>query len=282
MMDVSAAIDADIAYASDTPARIALLPGGVAANTAAWMAATGHDCTIVGCVGPDGFGQSIRSRLSSLGVDVHLAEGTRATGTCVVIVDRRKERTMFPDSGANSELTRGDVVGCIGPGDHVHLSGYTFMNPQTRDVALSALDHAHEVGATVSLDPSSAAPLQAHLALFLDLLPRLDLLLANEAEAAVLSGADEPHLALEALHEAVPCVVVKLGSRGVIGALGGQIVSQPAVATRVVDTTGAGDAFASGFLPAWRRGDRLAECLTLGQEVAARCVGRVGASPLEP
>lgn len=281
MMDINAAIDGDIAYASDTPASITMLPGGVAANTAAWMAATGNPATLVGCVGSDPFGRSIRGRLESIGVDVRLREGAGATGTCVVIVDRRKERTMFPDPGANSEFTLDDAMPWISSGTHVHLSGYTFMNPRTRDAARGILDHAGAVGASVSLDPASAAPLRSHLALFRDLLPHLDLLLANEAEASVLADVDEPHLALETLGDAVPCVVVKLGPRGVVACLAGEQVVQAAIPTEVIDTTGAGDAFTAGFLPAWRRGEPLSAALFAGQEVAARCVGRVGASPLD-
>ena len=105
MMDVIAVIDSDIAYASDTSANITMQPGGVAANTAAWMAINRQPVTLVGCVGDDEFGAGIRSVLDRAGVDVRLQTTTaRPTGTCVVIVDRRRERTMFPDSGANAHL----------------------------------------------------------------------------------------------------------------------------------------------------------------------------------
>ena len=280
MMDVTAVIDSDIAYASDTPARITLQPGGVAANTSAWMALDGKPVTVVGCVGTDPFGRSIRQQLSDLGVDVRLQESPLPTGTCVVIVDRRRERTMFPDSGANAGLVAADLDDLIVPGAHVHLSGYTLLNPATRHVGLEVLARAEAAGATRSLDPASAAPMRANLDLFRALLPRVDLLLANEDEAAVLSGHDDPHLALAALADLVPTVVVKVGARGALAQDGSATVAAPALRHDVVDTTGAGDAFTAGFLPAWLAGATLAGAVEEGQRLAGTAVGRVGASPL--
>jgi ribokinase len=257
MMDVTAVIDADIAYASDTPARVSFQPGGVAANTAAWMATAGHAVSVVGCVGDDPFGRDIRAQLSALGADVHLQESSLPTGTCVVIVDRRRERTMFPDSGANAALDAVTATRLIAPGTHVHLSGYTLLNPATRAVGLAALDRAVETGATRSLDPASAAPLRANLPFFLDL-----------------------HAALEALAEQVATAVVKVGSRGVLARDPAGTVTVPALRHDVVDTTGAGDAFTAGFLPAWLAGTTLSDAIEEGQRLAGAAVGRVGASPL--
>lgn len=280
MMDVTAVIDSDIAYASDTPARVSLQPGGVAANTAAWMAVDGQPVTIVGCVGADPFGRSIRQQLADLGVDVRLQESGRATGTCVVIVDRRRERTMFPDSGANADLAAAEVDALVGPGSHVHLSGYTFINPATREVGLEVLERAERAGITRSLDPASAAPIRAHLDLFRSLLPRFDLVLANEAEAAALTGLDDAMPALLALAESVSCAVVKVGSRGVMARRGEETVAAPALRRDVVDSTGAGDAFTAGFLPAWLADRPLAAAIDQGQRLASAAIGRVGASPL--
>lgn len=281
MMDVTAIIDADIAYASDTPAHVTLQPGGVAANTASWMAADGHPVTIVGCVGDDPFGHDIADQLADLGVDVRLQFTTeRGTGTCVVIVDRRRERTMFPDSGANTMLDLEPVRAAIMPGCHVHLSGYTLFNPATQATALALLEMAGTAGATISLDPASAAPLQAQRDLVLGLLPSLSLLLANTVEATVLTGDDDPYQAVAALAGVVPTVVVKAGSRGVLAHDAAGLVAQPAPTTEIVDTTGAGDAFTAGFLPAWLGGLSLSDALAAGQRLAAAAVARVGANPL--
>ncbi len=281
MMDVTAIIDSDIAYASDTPAHISLQPGGVAANTAAWMASDGKAVTIVGCVGDDAFGSSIGAALGRLGVDVRLQTATgRATGTCVVVVDRRRERTMFPDAGANASLRLDTLAAIITADTHVHLSGYTMLNPATRSVGLSVLELAVRAGASRSLDPASAAPLRAQLPFMLGLLPQVDLLLANEDEAAVLAGRDDPHEALEVLAALVPTVVVKVGARGALARDAECSVTEPALRHDVIDTTGAGDAFTAGFLPAWLAGAGLHASVTEGQRLASKAVGRVGASPL--
>ncbi len=281
-MDISAVIDADIAYASDTPARVALLPGGAGANTSAWMATRGDPVTLVGAVGSDVFGRTIRERLASIGVDVHLSEAPEPTGACVIIVDLHRERTMFPDVGANSAVRREDVLVQVGAEDHLHVSGYTLINPATRQLALDALDHARHVGATCSLDPASAAPILSHRELFDDVLPKVDVLLANELEAEALTGRDDPHAALELLADRTPCVVVKVGARGAMAHDASGTVQAPSRATEILDTTGAGDAFTAGFLPSWLRAEGLARALASGQDVAALAVARVGASPLDP
>lgn len=282
MMDVTALIETDIVYASDTPAQVSLQPGGAAANTAAWLATTGHGATLVGCVGDDAFGDHLGRGLAGLGVDLRLQPAPgHTTGTCVIVVDRRRERTMFPDPGANSALTeaafRDDVItaGC-----HVHLSGYTLINEQSRPAGLAALAGAERAGASVSLDPASAGPLLQCLDVVTPLLPRLDVLIANEAEASVLTGVADPLAALALLAGIVPTVVVKLGANGVAASSGGMVVQRPAHATDVIDTTGAGDAFTAGFLPVWMRGGSLVDALGAGQVMAARAVSRVGASPL--
>ncbi|MCX6433502.1 MAG: PfkB family carbohydrate kinase, partial [Actinobacteria bacterium] len=202
------------------------------------------------------------------------------TGTCVVIVDRRRERTMFPDSGANAHLVIEPLREIITADSHVHLSGYTLMNPATSAAGIAVLDLAVAAGATRSLDPASAAPLRAHLPMFLDLLPQFQVLLANENEAAVLSGRDDPHEALDELIDLVPTVVVKVGARGVLARDASGHVAEPAPRQDVVDTTGAGDAFTAGFLPAWLSGATLASSVSEGQRLASRAVGRVGAGPL--
>lgn len=282
MMDVSAVIDGDIAYASDTPATVSLVPGGAAANTASWMAVEGHQVTLVACVGSDPFGQTLKRRLEDAGVRLAVREGSLATGACIVIVDRDRERTMLPDPGANSELTLADIDPHLTGEAHLHLSGYTLLHPQTQDTALAACAQARVRGTTISLDPASAGPLAQHRRLVQDLLPRIDVLLANEDEALVLSGQDSAEAALVELRRHTALVVIKRGSRGVMAADGRDSVHLPAPRVHCADTTGAGDAFAAGFLPAWLGGAALRDSLEAGQRTASHCVSRVGASPLHP
>ena len=282
MMDVTARISTAIEYASDTPADVSVQPGGSAANTAAWMAASGHAATFVGCVGDDAFGRDARALLEAAGVETRLAVSTvRPTGTCVVIVDGQHERTMFPDKGANDELDASTVVALgLVPGDHVHLSGYVLLNPRARQTGLRILQHARSAGATTSLDPASAGPLRQQRDFVLDALPMVDIVIANEDEASVLTGAPEPLDAVVLLAELVPTAVVKRGSLGVVARSGPESVNQSADPATVIDTTGAGDAFGAGFLSVWLSGGTLAEAVRAGQHLAVEAVGRVGAGPL--
>lgn len=283
MMDVSARIATDIVYASDTPASITQQPGGSGANTAAWMAAEGVPVRYVGAVGQDPFGEAVLRDLRAVGVDcrVPAIEGV-PTGTCIVVVDGSGERTMFPDPGANSALTPAMVEGALDDTvDHVHVSGYTLLNPASRAAGLAVFDAARAHGSTISLDPASSGPLEAAREVILDRLPFVDVLLANAAEAAVLVGTDDPENALSVLLETCSVVVIKLGPRGVLAGTRTERVELPALAVGAVDSTGAGDAFAAGFLPAWLAGQGLAEALNAGVALGARAVSRVGAGPLQ-
>lgn len=281
MMDVTARISTAIEYASDTPADISIQPGGSAATTAAWMASRAHPTTFVGCIGDDAFGREAGDALRSSGVDVRLTVAeNRPTGTCIVIVDAGGERTMFPDKGANDLLDAGAVAAVqLLPGEHAHLSGYILLNPHARDAGIAILKAARAAGATTSLDTASAGPLRDCRDLVLGLLPMIDLVIANEAEATVLTGATDADAALDLLARLVPTAVVKRGSRGVLARDESGRVDQPAPATAVVDTTGAGDAFAAGFLVEWLAGSALDDEVRAGQALAAVAVGRVGAGP---
>jgi sugar/nucleoside kinase (ribokinase family) len=203
-----------------------------------------------------------------------------ATGTCIVIVDGSGERTMFPDPGANSALTPEMVLAALDDTvDHVHVSGYTLLNPASRAAGLAVFDAARSHGSTISLDPASSGPLEAARDIILDRLPFVDVLLANAAEAAVLVGTDDPDNALSVLLESCPVVVIKLGPRGVIAGTRDERVQLPALAVGAVDSTGAGDAFAAGFLPVWLAGSGLTEAVRAGVGLGARAVSRVGAGP---
>jgi ribokinase len=254
MVDVVARVDRPLARGSDTPARVSVLGGGSGANTAAWAAALGTSVTLACRVGDDERGRAAVAELRAGGVDVRaVVDRERPTGTCVVLVEPDGERTMLPDPGANDgpyELPA-DLRG------HLHVIGYPLLRAGSRDSALTAIERARAAGMTVSVDPSSWALIRPGA------IPAADILLANEEEAAVLGAAPAGD------------VVVKLG-RG--GARWGE-VQVPAEPVGVVDTTGAGDAFAAGLLAAWLRGAGRREALQAGCRAAARAVTQVGGRP---
>ena len=278
MTDVVVRPAAPLAPGSDTPARIELRSGGSAANAAAWLAVAGSAPAYVGRVGNDPFGRAGIAELGAYGVDVRAqVDPRRPTGTCVVLVSPDGERSMLPDRGANDALDAADLPEDLFAGrGHLHLSGYALLGEGSRGAALRALDLARSSGTTISVDASSAAPLAAAgVDRFLQWVTGADLLFVNEDEAAALGGPG-------ALAAGGRQVVVKLGAGGATWRCGPDEVRVASVPATVIDTTGAGDAFAAGFLPAWLSGAAPRDALAAGCALGARAVGRVGGRPPLP
>jgi sugar/nucleoside kinase (ribokinase family) len=266
MCDVVAAHDGPIANGSDTPAKISLRPGGSAANVAAWLARAGVDVALIGRVGTDPVASVALGGLD--GVELRIArDETRRTGTCVVLVAPGGERTMLPDAGANDALAAGDLPDDVfTAGAILHVSGYALLRHGPRAAALTAIDRARDAGMKVSVDPASAAPL-ANDPVFLARITPIDLLLPNEDEAAVLGRQID-----------VPEVVVTSGAGGATWTNGFESVHGRALPVDVRDTTGAGDAFAAGFLSAWQ-GSSPEAALHAGARLAAEAVQLPGGRP---
>lgn len=284
MIDITALTSGPVNYASDTPAQITVQPGGAAANTAAWLAHLGQSVHLIGALGEDSLAAIFRRSMAHSGVNLHAAQiPGAATGTCIVIVDQTGERTMFPDPGANAALAITQQVDSLfTEGAHLHLSGYTLLNPATRTVGRAALTLARERHLTCSLDLASAAPIRADRSASWEVLDQLDVLFANSEEAAALTGLADSTLALAALADVVETVIIKCGPLGALAAQGPIRCQVPALGATVVDTTGAGDAFAAGFLPAWRAGLPLIEAVSAGVREATHALCRVGAGPNTP
>jgi ribokinase len=255
MVDVVARAEGPLARGSDTPARVSVSGGGSAANVAAWAAALGTPVALACRVGDDERGRMAVDELLRGGVRLHTSvDRERPTGTCVVLVEPGGERSMLPDPGANDAPAELPDA-WLGPGGHLHVVGYALLRDGARPGALAAIERARVAGMTVSVDPSSWALIRPGA------IPDVDLLLPNEREAEVLG----PH----------GDMVVKLGAAG---ARWGD-VHVPAEPVEVVDTTGAGDAFAAGLLSARLAGAGRREALEAGCAAAARVVAQVGARP---
>jgi sugar/nucleoside kinase (ribokinase family) len=285
MVDVLALLRGPLVPASDSPGSIGMRGGGSAANTACWLASIGADALFLGAVGDDLPGREAVEALHAAGVRTALkTDPLRPTGTVIVLVDPQGERTMVPDAGANSGLRPHDLPEPeFQPGRHLHLSGYTLLNPDSRPAGVAALRLAQAHGMTTSVDVASAGPLAAvGPDRFLDWIGSPFMLFANRDEAAVLTGIDDPAEATRALTELCDQVVVKLGADGVVrhDALFDRTVHVPAVPVdEVVDTTGAGDAFAAGYLGAWMRDADAEVALAAGCALAAKAITRVGGRP---
>ncbi|WP_067180301.1 carbohydrate kinase family protein [Microtetraspora niveoalba] len=285
MTDALARARFPLARASDTPAVVTMHGGGSGANIASWLAVEGNEVAFIGRRGADITGRNRDMELMGYGVDARLVmDPERPTGTCVVLVTHKGERTMLSDPGANAALAPEDLPrDLFSGGAHLHMSGYTLINEGSRDAGLAALDLARRAGMSISVDCASSAPVERTGAEpFLEWTHGAKLLLANADQAKVLTGRDEPSAAAKVLTAWFPQVVIKLNKDGALWYTNNR--SEPVRASaetidRLVDGTGAGDAFAAGFLPPWLAGKPPAEALAAGNALAAKCISYLGARP---
>lgn len=285
MTDVTARVAQPIAHGTDTPARIAVGGGGSAANTAAWLGWLGVPVALVACVGDDAFGRAAEDDLRAAGVTPRLAVAAGvATGTCVVLVDPGGERSMLPDPGANAHLAEGDLPpDALAAGGHLHVSGYALVRPGTRATAVAALAAARAAGMTTSVDAASAAPLaRAGAAVVREAMRGADLVLATLDEGEVLCATRDPEAIAASLLVHHREVLLKLGADGARWRCArGAGARAPAAAPPgpPIDTTGAGDAFAAGWLAARLEGAEPADALARACGLAALAVTRPGGRP---
>ena len=285
--DVIVIPEAATAIDSDTVAQVTAAPGGSGANQAAWLAALGVPVRLVARVGAADAAYH-RGVLSGAGVDARLVEDAVVpTGSIVVIVAGDGTRSMYTDRGANRRLApvdfdseRLDGVG------HVHVSGYALIEPGSRDAVAGLWRAAAAAGLTTSVDPGSAAYLADAGPAFLEWTAGVNLIFPNLAEGSILTGADDPDEVMRRLLVSFPIVALKLGERGAMVAsraepvpvAGDASLGMP-VGVRVVDPTGAGDAFCAGFLARWLGGADLAACRDSATAAAACALGQVGGRP---
>jgi ribokinase len=284
--DVLAIHSGPLAVDSDTMARISLTGGGSAANTAAWFAYAGTAVHLVGVVGDDAAGADRLAELTAAGVGVTpIRRSSEAPTGTVIVLAQAQDRTMLCDRGANHLLTPSDVDKALSTLDglrHLHLSGYTLLDDSSRPAGRYALRAAAERGLTTSVDAASAAPLRRIGGPdFLDWIRGTDLLLANLDEAqALTSSTMDAAVAARALTLGVPCVVVKQGPDGATWATrDGALLTQPAEPATVLDSTGAGDAFAAAFIAARLTGATPQAALHAAVALGAQAVTLLGGRP---
>jgi sugar/nucleoside kinase (ribokinase family) len=256
--------------ATDTAARIFHRRGGSAANVAAFAARRGWPARFVGRVGDDEVGGRLVAELAAAGVDVRVQRGGR-TGTIVVLVEPGGERTMLSDRGAAVELTAIDHSALEGV-TVLHLPAYSLTARPIGPACQALAAEAMRRGITLSVDASSVAALEGFggrrfRALLAAVEPQV--LFANAAEAALLD--------LER-HPGAPLVVIKDGPCPVRIVTEQRVDLVPVAAVDgVADTTGAGDAFAAGFLGAWATGVEPVEAARSGIALAATVLLQPGA-----
>jgi sugar/nucleoside kinase (ribokinase family) len=279
-LDVIAQLKESINYGNDTASRISTHPGGQAANVSTWITRTNTRTQLVARVGNDPVGFALISDLDKYGVEhLNLMRSGRPTGVVVILVDSNGERTMFPDNGANADLEASDLPP-LDDVDGVYISGYALLDFRSRDAVLAMIKKVKAAGIPIFFDPTTTGAMKiVPLEEVLSWVSLMDGILLNAEEALYLGDASNIDDAEESLKKFTPLVVIKLGSRGAMAVFNDQSARVAAVTTNVVDTTGAGDSFAAGFIPMWLETRNLETALSAGTALAAKCVATVGARP---
>ena len=279
-LDVISQLKEPINYGNDTASRISSHPGGQAANVATWITRTNSKAHLVARTGNDPVGFALISDLDKYGVEhLNLMHSGRPTGVVVILVDANGERTMFPDNGANADLEASDLPP-LDDVDGVYLSGYALLDFRSRDAVLAMIKKIKAAGKPIFFDPTTTGAMKiVSREEVLSWVSMMDGILLNNEEARYLGDSDDLERAEENLLKHTPLVVIKLGSRGATAVFKDQFAKVPAVTTNVVDTTGAGDSFAAGFIPKWLETSDLEQALSAGAALAAKCVATVGARP---
>jgi len=274
---------ADTLYAAMGPARE--ISGGSAANSMAGVAALGLDAAFIGQTADDQLGAIFAHDMTSLGVRFEtppLNDGP-PTGRCLIVVTPDAQRTMNTFPGASHELTPKALnEQIIRSAAVTFLEGYLWGPERPRHAMLRAAQIAHEAERTVAFTLSESLCIPGRREGVLGMIEggMIDVLFANEDEAMHLSGATDLEGAIAKLQPLVSTLIVTRGPAGALAMEHGRRAEIPAAPVeRVVDTTGAGDLFAAGFLAARCRARPLERCLEAGALAAAEVISHFGARP---
>jgi len=274
---------ADALYAAMGPARE--ISGGSAANSMAGAAALGLDAAFIGQVAADQLGAIFAHDMTSLGVrfETPPIDSPPPTGRCLILVTPDAQRTMNTCPGASHELSPAALdPELIRSASVTFLEGYLWGPERPRAAMLEAARIAHSAGRTVAFTLSESLCIGARRNGVLGMIEKgtVDILFGNEQEIHHLVGCDDILDCIAALRPKVGTLVVTRGQHGSIGVENGETIEIPAAPVdRVVDTTGAGDLFAAGFLAARCRGQELRVCLEVGARAAAEVISHFGARP---
>lgn len=268
---------------AESAAPISRASGGSAANTLCGLAQLGIPAALFGKIGADENGAVYRDFYASKGglTSSFKVNPQVATGSCLCLITPDSQRTMRTDLGASGTLTADDVTDADFDGvTHLHLEGYLLYNMPVTRTLLAA---AKRFGCTVSFDLASFEVVRTFRDDIKQLLAEyVDLIFANEDEAAAFSGSEDPMTSLQCLRELCHTVCVKVGKNGAyIASENTPPVHVPAELVTAVDTTGAGDLWQTGFLYGWLRGKENALSGRYGAAVAAEVVQLTGAQITE-
>jgi len=268
MLDVIVRLEQPLAPGDDVRAETRTGAGGQAANVAAWAASLGTEARCIAKRGDDAAGELVTRELAAHAVELVGPIAAGSTGVVVSLVGADGDRSMASDRGVSPSLEPEEIDVAWCDCDVLHVSGYALLREPISHAALLAARLARERGARISVDVAAWTEIRAFGPVqFRDLLDAIapDILFATEAEWEMLGGA----------YLGAPTGVIKRGARGAIVVTEEARLDLAPVDASVVDTTGAGDAFAAGFLV----GGSLEEAARRALETAALCVSRIGSLP---
>lgn len=272
---------ADKIYAAMPPGQES--SGGSAANTCAVAANLGVRVAYIGKVADDQLGEVFRHDIKAVGVHFPTAplSGGVPTARCLILVTPDGQRTMNTFLGACVTLTTADVDSDLVAACAVtYLEGYLFDPPEAQAAFHKAAAAAHAAGRQVALSLSDAFCVNRHRAAFLDLVANhVDVLFANESEITALYECNTFEEAAAAARKDVALAALTRSEAGSLILRGAETITVAAEPTKVLDTTGAGDAYAAGFLSGLTTGKTLAQCGRMGSIAAAEVISHFGARP---
>lgn len=270
-------------YDAMGPARE--ISGGSAANTLAGLAALGASCAFIGQVADDQLGEVFAHDIRAGGIQfaTPARPGQPPTARCLIFVTADGQRTMNTFLGASQFLPASALdETAIASAQVLYLEGYLWDPEEPRAAMRRAIAAARGAGRKVAFTLSDAFVIDRHGDDFRAMIAAgaIDILFANHVELAALTGCDDFHAGIDALKNQVPLLVVTRSEQGAVAAWDGKLAEVAAEpVAQVVDTTGAGDLFAAGFLFGHVRGRPVADCLRMGSICAAEIISHFGARP---
>lgn len=261
------------------------ISGGSAANTLAGMSALGAQCAFIGQVASDQLGEVFSHDIRAVGIDFETParDAEPPTARCLIFVTPDGERTMNTFLGASQFLPPAALDDAtIASAGILYLEGYLWDPEEPRSAMRRAIEVARKAGRKVAFTASESFVIERHGDDFRALIAegQIDILFVNETELATLTGESEFEAGLAALAGKVPVLVATRSAKGAVAVAGGkraEVAAEPV--DKVVDTTGAGDLFAAGFLTGHARGEELETCLRMGAICAAEIISHYGARP---
>jgi len=270
-LDVLARLPCDLPHGGEVRTSVESTPGGSAGNFARAAACEGADVTFIGCVGNDIVGELLIHSLKEQGIDAQVKHVELPTGT-IVALQYGEKSTMLCSRGANDGLDPSWIKEeCFLKADHLHLSGYSFLSPAQLPAVKKAMQIAQRKAISISVSPPPANLIHSFgVTRFLEAIAKINFIFPNLKEGKLLTGKETPEEIVTALAEKFTTGALTLEGKGSLAWSGDKRDRCQIDSIKALDTTGAGDAFAAGFVVAYLKSHDLSAANRRGNEVAYR------------